>query len=93
MPGNTPFPETLPLMKCPKSPIVADGIKRLRESKNYSEMERRIAAEVRASHAPALEAASLWRRLWLEMRISREIGKRLDREFPPGALFLVRGIR
>jgi hypothetical protein len=68
--------------------IVADGRERLQEAKDASAVRQRIAAAVRDEFQKEFSSASFWRRLWLRMKIRREIRTRVNREFPPDALYL-----
>ena len=71
-----------------KSKIVADGAQRLREAKDYPAVKRRITLEVRKRYSDVTQKASYWRRLWLEVKIKREVHAELNREFPPAALHI-----
>jgi hypothetical protein len=66
--------------------IVADGAQRLRDAKGYDARREELRAEYARRHAAELQAASGWRRLWLEAKIAREVREALRKEFPPGAL-------
>jgi hypothetical protein len=68
--------------------IVADGRERLQEAKDASVARQRIAAEVWDEFQEEFSSASFWRRLWLRVKIRRELRTRMDREFPPDALYL-----
>jgi hypothetical protein len=76
-------------MKSSDSKIVSDGARRLREAKDYLALRKRLRAEVAQRYADELERAPFWRRLWLEMRIRREVSAELEKEFPPAALHIV----
>ena len=70
--------------------IIADGPERLREACDYRAVRRRIFAELEHRHAPELQAASFWRRLWLRLKIEREARAALRRRFPAGSLHVAR---
>ena len=72
-----------------ESKIVADGAQRLREAKDYSLVKRRILGEVRRRYDVEKRKASLWRRLWLEFKVRREVSAELKKAFPPAALHVV----
>jgi hypothetical protein len=73
----------------PKPGIVSDGPSRLRTAKEFRQLKRDIESDVRRSHAEVWIHASFWRRLWLEVKIQREVRARLSKECPPGALHVV----
>ncbi len=75
----------------PHSRIVADGPERLARAKNRAEIRRRLLEESRLRHAPEKDGASVWRRFWIDVKIRREVGAGLAREFPPAALYFTAG--
>ena len=68
--------------------IVADGAKRVRESRTYASARERLLAEHTKRHAAELQGASLVRRLWIEAKIRRAVKAELRKLFPPGSLHL-----
>jgi hypothetical protein len=77
-------------MKISDPRIVADGAQRLRDAMGYEARRKELRAEGARRHAAELRAAPIWRRLWLEANIAREVREALQKEFPPGALHLAR---
>jgi hypothetical protein len=65
--------------------FVADG----RERVVRGEIKR-IRREVRASYADRLAAAGFFRRLWLRIKIHREIQEQLDKIAPKDGLYAKR---
>jgi hypothetical protein len=49
----------------------------------------RVRAEVEAEFAPRLAHAGPWRRFWLLRRMRRAISRRVAREVPRGACYLL----
>ncbi|MFT3781532.1 MAG: hypothetical protein QM790_05895 [Nibricoccus sp.] len=76
-------------MKEPKSNIVFDG-RRLREGEDYTAVKRRLLLEVQRQHEDELRRASFWQRLWLRVKMRREVHAELKKQFPPAALHFVR---
>ena len=77
-------------MKDSESRIVADGAQRLRDAKGYTELRKRMLAEVARRYEGEKKSASFWRRLWLEVKIHREVRGELKKEFPPTALHIAK---
>jgi hypothetical protein len=69
--------------------IVVDGIRRLRGSKEYGAVRTRLLSEARARHTEEIKVASFWRRIWLNLKIEREVRAELNKMCPPGALYAV----
>lgn len=75
-------------MRDSDSKIVADGMERLHKAKSYSVIRKRLLAEVALRHEAERKIASFWRRLWIRVKIHREVSTELKREFPPAALHI-----
>jgi hypothetical protein len=75
-------------MKDSDSKIVADGMRRLREVKDYPAVRKRMLADVACRYKEEKKRASFWRRLWLEVKVRREVRVALQKEFPPSALYI-----
>ena len=76
-------------MKDSDSKIVADGMRRLRVVKDYPAVRKRLLADVACRYDEEKKRASFWRRLWLEVKIRREVRAELQKEFPRAALYIV----
>jgi hypothetical protein len=70
------------------SKIVQDGAQRLREAKNFFAMRRRLMVEVSRRYEAEMKNTSFWERLWLRVRIHREVSAELKKEFPSAALHI-----
>ncbi|MDO8540814.1 MAG: hypothetical protein Q7S40_10295 [Opitutaceae bacterium] len=66
--------------------IVADGPERYRASKNYWAVRRRVLDRISERYAQEKKTASFWRRVWLEVKISREVAEEMKKEFHPANL-------
>jgi hypothetical protein len=73
-------------MNEPTPHIIADGRERLTSAQGYRELKQQIEEEVRRGYADVWVRASVWRRLWLEVKVHREVRTRLGKRFPPSAL-------
>ena len=69
--------------------IVADGLSRLRRAKDYGAVRARLLTEARSRHGEEIKVVSFWRRIWLNLRIEREVQAELDKMCPPGAYYVV----
>jgi len=78
-----------PAMK-PGPKIIAGSLQRLRLTRGYAELRARLRADARLRHAGAFATASLWRRIWLNVEIEREVEAKLRKAWPPDALYAVR---
>jgi hypothetical protein len=72
------------------SKFIAEGPFSLRW-KDYEAARTRLYAEARAARAARLDGASVIARLRLIAEIQAEVRGKLDRMFPPGALYAVPG--
>lgn len=70
--------------------IVVDGPQRLHDAKNHAQVRKALLVEVAQRHAVERAGASLWRRFWIDVKVQREVRRELQKQFPPGALHLVR---
>jgi hypothetical protein len=70
------------------SKIVVDGEDRYRAARGYWAIRRRVMTEVALRYREEKKKSPLWRRLWLEVKISREVAVRMKKEFPPGSLYI-----
>jgi hypothetical protein len=61
---------------------VADG-----DSRAWSALEPAIRVKVTAAYASQLSEASFLKRLWLSLKIRREIARRIHQQAPPDALY------
>lgn len=75
-------------MKGFKPKIVADGPQCLRDANDYHAMRKRLQVEVALHHESELKTARWWRRLWINLKIRREVGAKLSRRFPTAALHI-----
>lgn len=74
----------------PGPKIIAGSLQRFRLTRGYAELGARLRAEARLGRAGAFAAASLWRRIWLNIEIGREVRAKLRKAWPPDALYAVR---
>ena len=68
--------------------IVADSLRRIRRSKEYSAARKRFLSEARERRAKEIAAASFWGRIRIHLVIDREVRNRLAKMFPPSALYV-----
>jgi hypothetical protein len=54
---------------------------------SLEEVRRQIEREVAARYAQEKQAAGLWRRLVIAIKIQKEVASELKRRFPPQALY------
>ena len=75
-------------MRAPHHRIVADGAQRYRAARDYTAIRTRVLAEASKRFECEKATASFWRRCWIELRIRREVRAFMNREFPPGNLYV-----
>jgi len=66
----------------PEARIVADGRKRILESKRYAELRRQVIRRVHAQYEPRLRKAGPMKRFLLGMKRWLEIRRELDKLAP-----------
>lgn len=68
-----------------KSSIIAGG-----HTRAVAAVSPAIEKAVRAEYAAALASAGPLRRIWLQFRLRREIGRRVEKQAPLGGLYVAR---
>lgn len=75
-------------MKSPQK-IVFDGPKRLRSGAEYEKVRRELLRDIAQRYRDPRTLASFWGRLWVDIKVRREVRAELKKQFPTGALFVV----